>query len=100
MNLVYYEHPAGETTNDQRQLSYIYDFEQPPPLNTMFETLLDVFSGKVSSDIAQTQFLTLLLLLVSNLYLLNLSKLSLLKSSPQKTIKWQNMFCWNNFLSE
>lgn len=87
MKPIDYEHPTGETTNDQRKLAYIYDFELPPPLNTMFGPPIDVSIGKHYLVLSQNQILTLLLLLVSNLFFSNLSKLSLLKSSPHKNHK-------------
>lgn len=49
MNLVDSEHPIGETNNDQRQLEYIGDSKQPPPLNTMLEPPIDVSTRKDSS---------------------------------------------------
>lgn len=50
MSLVDYEHPTGETTDDQNQLTYFSDSTQPPPLNTMFGSPIDVSSGKASSS--------------------------------------------------
>lgn len=84
MNLVYSEHPAGETTDDKKQLTYFSDSEQPLPLNTMLGPLYMFLEGTFYLVLGQTQVLTLLLVLVSNLFLSNLSKLSLLKSSHLK----------------
>lgn len=50
MNLVDSEHPIGETIDDKKLLIYFYDYEQPPPLNTIFGPLMDVYSGKASSS--------------------------------------------------
>lgn len=49
MNLVDYEHPVVEPTDDQKQKTYFSDSEQPPPLNTMLGPPLEVYSGKAFS---------------------------------------------------
>lgn len=53
VNIVDFEQPIGETTYDQKQLTYFSDSEQPSPLNTMFGNPpppIDVSSGKGSSS--------------------------------------------------
>lgn len=37
MNLDDFEHPAGESIDDQKQLTYFSNSEQPPHLNPMLE---------------------------------------------------------------
>ena len=64
MNQVDFEHLAGETNDDQRQLAYIYDSEQLSPLNTILEPLINISSGKALSSSSSDLGSDLLLLLV------------------------------------
>lgn len=85
MNLVDSKHRVGETPDDQRQLAYISDYEQPPSLSNFFEPLINVSSGKaLSSSSSNSDYEFIVTLGLKPIFVKHIQIVPLKTFTPQK----------------